>query len=69
MATGAVGWRRTPGGTVTRRPVTMHCARRDSSPMPSSKQRNTFSRFNHSLRDSTLHQGNYRNEAANQVGR
>ncbi len=69
MATGAVRWRRTPGGLVTRRPVTMHGATRGMSPIRSSEQRNTISRFNHSLRDSTVHQGNYRNEAANQVGR
>lgn len=69
MATGAVGWRRTPGGPVTRRPVTMHRAWRGVPPTRSSRQWNTISRFNHSLRDSTLYQGNYRNEAANQVGR
>jgi hypothetical protein len=69
MATGAVGWRRTPGGMspAVRSPCT--AAGVACRPSPSSKQRNTISRFNHSLRDSTLHQGNYRNEAANQVGR
>jgi hypothetical protein len=68
MAAGAVGWGRTPGGTDP--PPGRHVpseARHVCRPIKN-KQWNTIARFNHSLRDSTLHQGNYRNEAANQAG-